>query len=182
MGSLLDDVMPEYDVNEVHSLWVPAEPRAAYDAVLAVTASEVRLFGPLMALRTLGRSRRAFDARAPLLDEMTRIGFVELGRRPGEEVALGAIGRFWSPFRNRPVAVDDFARFAEPGYAKAAMNFVVTAEDGGSRITTETRIVGTDRDATRQFARYWRLIRGGSGAIRRSWLKGIRRRLARIEH
>src|ERR671925_2114900 len=122
--------MPDSDVNDVHSLWRPADPRAAYDAVLAVTASEGRLFGPLMALRTFGRIRRAFDPNAPLLAELTRIGFVELGRRPGEEVALGAIGRFWSPFRNRPVAVDDFARFAEPGHAKAAMNFVVRAEDG----------------------------------------------------
>ena len=179
MGSLLDEVIPDYDVNEVHSLWVLADPRAAYDAVLAVTASEVRLFGPLMALRTFGRIRRAFDPNAPLLAELTRIGFVELGRRPGEEVALGAIGRFWSPLGNRPMPVDDFAQFGEPGFAKAAMNFTVTAEDDGSRITTETRIVGTDADATRRFHRYWRVIRPGSAAIRRSWLKAIRRRLSR---
>ena len=108
---------------------------------------------------------------------MLKVGFVRLGERPGEEIALGAIGRFWSPTGNRPVPTGDFAGFSKPGYAKAAMNFTVAAEGGGSRITTETRIVGTDAAATRKFRRYWLLIRLGSGAIRRSWLKAIRRRL-----
>lgn len=179
MGTLLDEVLPRFDVHEVHSLWVPAKPGDAYDAVTAVSAREVRLFGPLMRLRTFGRSGRVFDPEAPLLGEMLKIGFVQLAERPGEEIVVGAIGRFWSPTGNKPVATPDFSAFAEPGYAKAAMNFRVTPDGDGSRITTETRIVGTDADATRKFRRYWFLIRLGSGAIRRSWLKAILRRLER---
>jgi hypothetical protein len=179
MSTLLDEVMPEYDVREVHELWVPAEPRDAFEAVIAVSAREVRLFGPLMRLRTFGRSNRVFEPQAPLLAEMLKIGFVQLAERPGEEVVVGAIGRFWSPTGNRPVPTPDFAAFAEPGYAKAAMNFTVTPERGGTTVTTETRIVGTDAEATRKFRRYWLVIRPGSGAIRRSWLKAIRRRLRR---
>ena len=174
---LLDEVMPDYDVHELHSLWVPAEHRDAYDAVKAVSAREVRLFGPLMRLRTFGRSSRVFDPDAPLLGAMVKVGFMELGERPGEEIVLGAIGRFWSPLGNKPRVVDDFFAFAEPGYSKAALNFRVTPERDGSRITTETRIAGTDAEATRKFRRYWLLIRLGSGAIRRSWLRAIRRRL-----
>jgi hypothetical protein len=174
----LDEVMPEYDVHEVHSVWVRASPGAAYEAVKTVSAREVRLFGPLMALRTFGRSGRVFDRDAPLVERMLAAGFVRLGERPGEEIVVGAIGRFWSPFGNRPRRVEDFAGFDEPGYAKAALNFAVTPERGGSRITTETRIAGTDAAATRKFRAYWLLIRLGSGAIRRSWLKAIRRRLA----
>ena len=179
MADLLEELMPDFDARERHGLWVPAAPQDAYDAVKAVTAADVRLFGPLMRLRTFGRSARAFDPHGPLLDEMVRIGFVELGELPGEEIVVGAIGRFWSPTGNRPVATDDFATFAEPGYAKAAMNFTVKPERGGSRITTETRIAGTDEASTRKFRLYWLLIRPGSGAIRRSWLKAIRRRLDR---
>ena len=179
MGSLLDEVLPDYDVHEVHSLWVQAEPGAAYEAVKDVSAREVRLFGPLMAVRTLGRSGRVFDAAEPLLDRMYAAGFVHLGESPGEEIVVGAIGRFWSPFGNRPRRVDDFAGFDEPGYAKAALNFTVTPERGGSRITTETRIAGTDAAASRKFRAYWVLIRLGSGAIRRSWLKAIKRRTRR---
>jgi len=179
MSTLLDEVMPAYHARERHELWMPAEPKDAFDAVMAVSAREVRLFGPLMRLRTFGRSRRVFDSEGPLLGEMLKIGFVKLGERPGQEVVLGAIGRFWSPTGNRPVATPDFAAFAEPGYAKAAMNFTVAPARGGSTVTTETRIVGTDADATRKFRRYWLVIRLGSGAIRRSWLKAIRRRLRR---
>jgi hypothetical protein len=175
---LLDEVMPEYDVHEVHSVWVPAAPEPAYEAVRAVSAREVRLFGPLMALRTVGRSNRVFDPQRPLLDAMLNAGFMPLGEQSGEEIVVGAIGRFWSPFGNRPRPVEDFAGFDEPGYAKAALNFRVEAERGGSRITTETRIAGTDSAATRRFRAYWLLIRLGSGAIRRSWLKAIARRLA----
>jgi hypothetical protein len=181
---LLDEAMPEHAAREVHSLWVPASPPEAYAAVKGVSAREVRVFGPLMALRTFGRSRRIFDPRAPLLGEMLKAGFIALGERPGEEVVVGAVGRFWSPFGNKPRAVEDFVAFDEPGFAKAALNFTVRAEGSGSRITTETRILGTDAAATRKFRRYWLLIRLGSGAIRRSWLKAIRRRLTAdlVEH
>jgi hypothetical protein len=175
--TLLNEVMPAYDAEETHSLWMPAEPEAAYEAVKAVSAREVRLFGPLMRLRTFGRSSRVFASNTPLLEEMQSVGFMLLGERRGEELVVGAIGRFWSPFGNKPRMVDDFAAFDEPGYAKAALNFIVRPEGGGSRVTTETRIVGTDAAATRKFRRYWLLIRLGSGAIRRSWLKAIRRRL-----
>jgi hypothetical protein len=175
--SAIDEVMPEYDVHEVHSLWVPAAPQVAYEAVKALPMRDVRLFSPLMRLRTFGRLGRFVDPRAPLLGEMEKVGFMWLDERPGEELVVGAIGRFWSPFGNKPRVVDAFAAFDEPGYAKAALNFSVRPEGGGSRITTETRIVGTDAEATRKFRRYWLLIRPGSGAIRRSWLKAIRRRL-----
>jgi hypothetical protein len=80
---------------------------------------------------------------------------------------------------NKPAAVrtrEDFLSFAEPGYAKAAIAFLVRPERGGSRVITETRVAGTSPDATRAMRRYWRAIRLGSGAIRRSWLAAIRRR------
>jgi hypothetical protein len=181
---LLDEVMPEYDVHEVHELWVPAEPGTAYEAVQAVTAKEVRLFGPLMSLRAvpprLQRKPRSFDEQAPMLTRMLEAGFVDLGTEPGSEVVVGAVGRFWSPSGNLPVRTirtrEDFKGFAQPGYSKAAMNFSVEPQGDGSLIRTETRIVGTDAEASKKFRRYWWLIGWASAAIRRSWLKAILRR------
>jgi hypothetical protein len=43
-------------------------------------------------------------------------------------------------------------------------------------VETETRALATDSRSRRRFARYWRLIRFGSGAIRRSWLRAAARR------
>jgi hypothetical protein len=114
-----------------------------------------------------------------VLDEFLNVGFVLLGEPPDAEIAAGAVGRFWRLANNEPAAVRmrrDFIAFAEPGYAKAAMAFLVRPERGGSRAVTETRIAGTSPDATRAFLRYSRAIRPGSGAIRRSWLAAIRRR------
>ena len=181
---LLDEVMPEYDVHEVHELWVPAGPETAYEAVQAVTAREVRLFGPLMGLRAIparlrGRPR-ALNSGVPLLEQMLKGGLVDLGKEPGSEVVVGAIGRFWSPSGNLPVRTirtrDDFTAFAQPGYSKAAMNFSVASQGDGSLVRTETRIVGTDPEGTRKFRRYWWLISWASAAIRRSWLRAIQRR------
>jgi hypothetical protein len=74
---------------------------------------------------------------------------------------------------------EDFLAFAEPGYGKAVIAFLIRPERGGSRVVTETRVAGTSPDATRALLRYWRVIRLGSGAIRRSWLAAIRRRALR---
>jgi hypothetical protein len=185
--SLLDEVLSRFDANEVHEVWVPARPEVVFAAVKEVTVREVRVLVPLMALRGLPRlfaRRPGFrPARsAPVLDEFLKVGFVLLGERPGAELAVGAVGRFWRPAGNEPAAVrtlEDFVSFAEPGYAKAAMAFLVVPERGGCRVVTETRIVGTSPEATRAFLRYWRVIRPGSGAIRRSWLAAIRRRAVR---
>jgi hypothetical protein len=76
---------------------------------------------------------------------------------------------------------EDFLLFDEPGYAKAAISFLMRPERGGSRVITETRVAGTGPDATRVLLRYWRAIRPGSSAIRRSWLAAIRRRAVRID-
>jgi hypothetical protein len=56
------------------------------------------------------------------------------------------------------------------------MGFRAEAADGGTLLTTETRVLATDEAARRRFGRYWRVIRPGSGAIRRSWLRAAARR------
>ena len=119
----------------------------------------------------------------PILEAYRRTGFVDLDGRPGTEIVLGAVGRFWSFRGNAPLRTirsrEDFLAFGEPGFAKAAMSFLVEATGGGSRIVTETRVVGTDERATRLFRRYWFVIGWASRAIRRSWLRALRRRIAR---
>jgi hypothetical protein len=184
--SLLDEAMPTYDAAEVHELLIAAPPPVVYRELLALTPREIRAFGPLMAVRAipslLRRRPYGIDPARPVLEQFLELGFARLSEEPGTEIVVGAVGRFWSPAGNRPRSdvrnLEEFTRFVEPGFAKAAMNFRVEPSGDGSRVVTETRIVGTDAAATRSFRRYWRLIRPGSGAIRRSWLKALRRRVA----
>lgn len=183
--SLLDELLPRFDTSTAHDVWIDAQPNVVFAAVKQVTVREVRLLMPLEALRglpSLPTGRPAFrpTRSAPVLDVFT-VGVVPLGERPGAEIAAGAVGRFWRVAGNEPAAVhtrEDFLSFADPGYAKAAIAFLVRPERGGSRVITETRVAGTSPEATQAFLRYWRVIRPASGAIRRSWLAAIRRRVA----
>jgi hypothetical protein len=77
------------------------------------------------------------------------------------------------------VSVGDFVTFGEPGFAKGVVNFHVQAVAGGTLLTTETRVGCTDEESRRKFRRYWRLVMPGSAAIRRAWLRAIRKRAER---
>jgi hypothetical protein len=182
----LDELLPDYDVHEVHSTRVAAAPEEVLAAVHAVTAREVPLLVALMGLRripTAIRQRRIAPLRrtldTPLADQMTRSGFVVLADRP-DELVLGIVGRFWAADSGiREIGATEFASFDEPGFAKAVVNFHVRAVPGGTALTTETRIAATDGAARRSFGRYWRVIMPGSAAIRRAWLRAIRKRAER---
>ena len=55
----------------------------------------------------------------------------------------------------------------------------IVAEGAGSRLSTETRVVTTDAATRRTFARYWLVVRTGSGLIRREMLRELKRRAER---
>jgi hypothetical protein len=181
--TILNELLPEFDVQEVHELAVPAPPAAVYVAARDVTVGEIRLLAPLMLLRMLParlhRRPLAIDRRSRAIDAFLAAGFVLLGER-SHEIALGAIGRFWSISGNAPIpdieTPERFAVFEEQGYAKAALELRVLPDPRGARIVTETRVWSTSPGARRSFGRYWLLIRWPSGAIRRSWLHAIRER------
>jgi hypothetical protein len=184
--SLLDHLLPRFDVRQVHEAWMPAPADVVYSAVKEVTGREVRVLMPLEFLRGLPGfliGRRPFrpDSSAPLLTGFT-VGAVPLAESPPKEVVAGAVGRFWRTVGNEAASIGtraDFVFFSEPGYAKAAIAFTVSPEREGTRVKTETRVVGTSAEATRLLRRYWLLIRPASDAIRRSWLAAIRRRALR---
>ena len=134
----------------------------------------------LMAVRSLpgllgGRSL-GLAMRRPIVDQFLDGGFILLA--DGEdEFVLGAVGRFWRPSGSlRPTPAGEFSGFGDPGWAKVAVNFRALARDGGAVVSTETRILGTDDAARRNFRRYWRVIQPGSSLIRRAWLRSIKNR------
>jgi hypothetical protein len=182
--------LPNWDFAEVHSRYIPALRRKVFVAIRSLTAPEVLLLGPLLWLRRLparllGRrppaSSRA-DRNRPILDVVEHGGFLVLDVDEEREIVAGVVGRFWRPVANDTVRLpcaSAFLAFDEPGYAKAAVNFRLEDEGEGCRVTTETRILATDAESRRSFARYWSLIRPGSGLIRRSWLRAIARRARR---
>ncbi len=71
---------------------------------------------------------------------------------------------------------DLYRSLSAPGFVKATMNFRIEPDGSGSRVTTETRVHGTDTNAILRFTPYWRTILPGSWILRVTWLDAIRRR------
>lgn len=184
----LDRLLPTYDFRERHARVVAAAPELVYRALHDVTLGEMPLVRPLFALRSLparfvrrGGLPRTSDA--PILAQMIDFGFAILAEQPPRELVAGEISKPWTLKGARPLpSIRDaagFAAFDRAGFVKVAMNFGVVEHDDGTLLTTETRILATDPRSRRNFGRYWFVIRLGSGAIRRSWLRAIARRAER---
>jgi hypothetical protein len=177
----LDDVLPEFDFVERHVVALPVAPGVALAAVKAATPGEMMLVRILFALRSLPalvvRGRRLpAAADRPLVEQMIEFGFVPLCDDE-DELVVGYVGQPWRLTGGAPPhlsSAEEWRAFREPGFVKAAMNF----RADGSSLTTETRVQATDPRSRRRFARYWRVIRPGSGLIRRSWLRAAKRRAA----
>jgi hypothetical protein len=184
---LLDGLFPEYDVREYHAIRVPGLPQQAFDAFKQVGPEELPLVRLLTGLRGLparlaGKRRRRPASGKPLCDRLLEGGFVLVAERPASELVFGTVGQFWKLTGAAGPAIGNgqqFLDFAAPGCAKAAMNFRFQVGERGTWVTTETRVLATDREARRKFARYWLVISPGSGLIRRSILRAVRRRLER---
>jgi hypothetical protein len=188
-STILDRLVPSFQVAQRHSVTIAASADQVWVALTQVTTGELPLFRLLMGVRGLpgrllsGRGAH-FDAKEPLLGWGGRFGFTILGQDARRELVFGAIGQPWRLAGGRGMAVaggDDFAAFDRAGYAKMAANFRLDPIAGGTavQLSTETRVACADATSARRFARYWRLIRPASGAIRRSWLAAIKRRAER---
>jgi hypothetical protein len=177
----IDDFMPAYSFYERHETRVQATPEQVSRAVKAARFSDLPVAAALMRVRAMASGR--FDPPPPSPKPILEIfatpgtGFLPLdATREGEYVG-GMVGRPW--VTERPPRVEtpeQFLAFDRPGYVKVAFNIRWVDSGGGfTRLTTETRCQGTSAEATRIFARYWRVIYPGSAIIRRSWLNAIER-------
>jgi hypothetical protein len=180
----LAELLPAYDFNEVHVRWVEAPPERVYQAIKDVTAGEMPLVRLLFAIRSLpgkltGKGQLPAAKHESLYAQMVGFGFTVLDEQPARELVLGIVDQAWKVDGGQTAAIrgrGDFLAFAVPGFIKAAMSFELAEQAGGTHVRTETRVQATDRSTRRKFGRYWRLIRPGSGAIRRSWLRAAKRR------
>jgi hypothetical protein len=168
MTALLDRALPRFDFSARHAITVAAPPAHVVAVVDRLDFREARLTRLLMRLRGMPVP----DALG--LDGLAQLGFVRLPGGAGNELVLGLIGRFWKLSGDlQRVTAAQFLAFDRPGYAKAAWGFVAEPQGGGTRLTTETRVLCLCADSRRRFARYWRLIRPASGLIRRDILRAL---------
>jgi hypothetical protein len=158
---LIDDVLPRYDVHEVHSvpLALPAEETIA----LALSTPVVN--DPLV--RALFRIR-GLRGGGTIGQALRRIGLKELARGDGE-IVVGAAGTPWRPGGG-------MRAFADAGAGQ--VRIVTDFRSDGARLTTETRVAAVDDAARRSFRVYWLVVGPFSAVIRKRWLAAIAKRAA----
>jgi hypothetical protein len=152
----IDDVLPRYDVHEVHSVALQLPPADAIARVLATPIAS----DPVVRLLLRARGLRG---KGTIQDALGRLGLRELSRADGE-IVFGASGTPW----RRGGGIYPFAS-AGPGQVRMVTDF----RSDGERLTTETRVEAVDDAARRAFLRYWRVVGPFSALIRRRWLKQI---------
>ena len=178
----LDEFIPVWQFNERHTIRVAASPERVFDAVRLVRANEISLFKTLTWIRRGGRKAPESILNAgestPLLEVATRNGFIYLANDAPRELVIGTVV-VAPPGQRGALTPQTFKAPLPPGFALAAMNFVVTPDGpNASIVSTETRVFANDPESRRKFARYWRVIYPGSAIIRRMWLRAVKRRAA----
>jgi hypothetical protein len=183
---LLDDFMPESDVRASYATRIAASPERVYPHLWTTNFDHWGLTRALYALRALPtfaaapretwrRVRTELRPHRVTLEDVLADGFTLLGERPGEELLLGTVGRFWrAGGETHPIGPERFREPAPPGTAKAGWNFAVGRRPGGAELRTETRVVCADVATRRRFRAYWLLIGPFSGWIRREMRAAVR--------
>ena len=177
-----DEFLPAFDISDSVAVVVDAGRQTAWDALIELDLLEVGrsrpMIGLLGALRMLpeivtdllhGERPAAAPDRLRLRDTADAPwqegGWTLLAERPGEEIALGLVGKFWRRVISfAGVSPEEFKSYSEPGYAKTVYSLGVRELEGGSSLLwAEMRTATTDEHARRWFRRYWTLG-VGSGA------------------
>lgn len=171
---LVDEFLPLYDFSDTLETAVRADVattwRALIDADLIEVGRRRPLVGLLGAVRVLpdlvwqrlhGEHPPAAPERLTLRDT-TQLpvgggGWVLLGERPEEEIALGLVGKFWRPvIEYADVRATAFRDFAEPGFGKTIYALGTRGlEDGRTLLWATMRTATTDEHARTWFRRYW---------------------------
>ena len=181
LAAFVDEYLPLYDVSDGVAVVVDADPARTWEALMSADLIALARRRPLVGI--LGGVRILPELVAHLLHgerppgspkhltlrDTTEIpagdgGWVLLGERPGRELALGLVGRFWRPvIQYASITPAEFVGFAEPGFAKTVYALSVEERDGKTLLSAVMRTATTDERARTWFRRYW-TVGVGSGA------------------
>jgi len=194
---LVDEFLPEYDVSDAVATVVEADLAATWDALMDVDLIDVGRRRPLVGI--LGAIRILPDVVSRILHgeppqrppehlrlrDMAQLplnegGWVLLGERPRDEIALGLVGKFWRPvIEFAKVPADGFRDFAAPGFAKTIYSLSVRPLAPHRTLMSGTmRTATTDAQARRWFRRYWTFGVGSGAHVLVNGLLDVAREMA----
>ena len=171
---LLDQFMPEYEVEERHHVRIAAPCATTLAAAAEADLQQSTLIRTIFTARefVLGATPDSGTLPKGLLALTTHLGWRVLAEQPGREIVVGAVTQPWQAnvvFRG--LAPDEFRAFREPGYVKIAWTLRADpVGDTESIFRTATRVTTTDATARAKFRWYWARFAPGIVLIRRVML------------
>lgn len=195
--TLVDTFLPIFDVSDAVATVVNADLSTTWSALMDVDLSDVGrqqpMVGILSAIRILpdvvsralhGELPPSAPAQLRLRDTTTlpmkNGGWVILGERPRDEIALGMIGTLWRPIIEfAAVTAEGFRDFSQPGFAKTIYALSVrTLDDKRTFLSGVMRTATTDQHARRWFRRYWTFGVGSGAHVLVNGLLDVTREMA----
>ena len=176
----LDEIMPEYQFSERHTISIHAQLEQVMQAIRESTFGDMRSLQSLLKVRGVferggSHDTSVFAQDKRILDAFAASGYISGGNDHEILMVGGPDMRARRPLEFH--TLQEFADYRQPGAIKMAFDFdVQQAGTGWCRVTAETRVLALDDSTRRGMGRYWRLILPGSGLLRRQWLDGIKTR------
>lgn len=182
---LLDRFLPDPEVDEYHQHTIHAPAPVTFAVAKEQDFQASPLIGGIFWLREApallrGRPYRREGPRS-FLEWLLAGGWGVLAEDPGREIVVGCYTQPWQgEVRFHSLPPEEFATFREPGYVKIA--WTLAAEPLGpdrSIFITRTRAVATDREARRNFRRYWAPTSAGIILVRYLILSQVKKEAER---
>jgi hypothetical protein len=188
---LVDRYLPAFDTTLIEHRVMDADTAASWKALVELDLMQVHT--PLMdaAIKVRGLPATVASAMgrqrppAPPPPEMRLRGdgpglpgWLPLGEVDGQEIAFGAVGRFWQPemewYDVEGMTPEDFAAFTEPGWGRIGASFTLRPYGLTRTLASyEARTATPDADAARRFRRYWAIVSPFVGHILRAALDAL---------
>lgn len=188
---LVDRYLPVFDTTLIEHRVVTADPATTWQALVELDLMQVHT--PLMdaALKVRGLPATVASAlgrQAPPAPPPPELklrgdgpglpGWLPLGEVEGQEIAFGAVGRFWQPeivwYDVEGMTPEDFAAFTEPGWGRIGASFSLRPYGLTRTLASyEARTAIPDADSAKRFRRYWSIVSPFVGHIQRAALDAL---------
>lgn len=178
-STLIEEIVPRYQLGERHSVFVDAPPERVFESLKRTEVDEqpvVKLFD-LLPVIVGKRDASSFSEDGQPLYVMLRETSGLVVERPDRELLTANIATADEHTPSTPNTVRGFVAYRlRHNEMKLPVTFRVEPESGGSRLTTETRVMFAEGDLCHDFGWYWGVIYPGSSLVRVELLKAVEHR------
>jgi hypothetical protein len=173
----LDDVVasPEHVTRQARAIAAP--PSVVWDELHRIRLTGMPVSLVLSAARAipvlLAGKGNGSSATKPFVE---LVPIPMLVSEPPSSVVYGGVLQAWRLTGGKQPPELDAAgvkAWREPGWMRLAMDFRLTPQDGGTTLSSETRVAATDPASRRRFGAYWLVVGPGSTAIRWELLTAV---------